>query len=157
MPSKVSESLIDPLRNALEIAEKAATEAEATKSTAIVRAKEARNELQKVRTALSRFDPDYKPEPQPSRKKKKNGNGLSLERLEMLVAAMRKLSKKDDYFTQNGVRVESHVNPAQTSHGFNLLREIGFIRKGGKVEGSTADKWAIMDEGALKRYMEEHK
>lgn len=154
--AKASEALIDPLRKALEISEQEHSEARVEKEQAIEREKEARVELGKVQRALKGFDPDYEP-PEPEKKgKRKKGNGtLAPDKLRAAFEAMKKLGQKDGYFTQRGVRAAVKQSPSQTSIAFTILREWDVIRKGGKVEGSSAEKWAIMDEAAFERHMKE--
>lgn len=154
--SETTEALREPLHKAVDEMEAGLLKLREERESLREREINLHSELRAVQAALAKVDPSYEHPQRPKKKSKpKNGNGISVEILDRIMEKARDEEKKHGHFTQRGVRVSAKLSPAQASRGFTLLRDLGVIRKGGKVEGSSAEKWAIMDEGAFERYKKE--
>lgn len=147
--SKASESLRQPLRKAEEEMQAELELTRTERQTLRERELGLQSELGAVQSALAKIDPDYeRPNPKKKPKARTNG-GISMDRLILMVTAMRKIKKAEGTFTQNGVRLRAKVSPSQSSAGFALLRDEGIIGKRGKVEGSSAEKWDFDNEAGF--------
>jgi hypothetical protein len=166
--------LVEPIREALEAAEDniAKIEAEEAEFREKIRERkdEQRREIAGMRRALTLLDPNYTP---PSAKKRKpkaqsphvgvtrsngtaTGYGISAEQGGDFAKKILELTNDGEtWTTQKDVYEALGSDQTRASAAFLFLREIEFLRKGGRDPESRRERWFVMDKTAYERYMKD--
>lgn len=131
-----------------------------------------KTEVQRIRRALTIFDPNYV-HPNTSKPKKVNspknsgrrvgvttrsgtatGMGISIEACQPIVDEILKRTdgKPDKFVVQRELVHDLGLDQSKVSAAFRYLRSIEFLRRTGRVDGRK-QQWAVMDKDAYARVM----